>query len=97
MLNFAREVIAMRKASPALTLGGIAFARMDGPLVAFVREYEDEAIACVFNFSGEPQVFDHPTLSVADLLPLRNGEAELRGDSVGLSPYAACFLRLGQD
>ena len=37
------------------------------------------------------------TLSVADLLPLRSGEAELRGDSVGLSPYAACFLRLGQD
>ena len=90
-------MIAFRKASPAMTVGDIAFAQMDAPLVAFVREHEDEAIACVFNFSDQPQVFDHPTLSVADLLPLRTGEAELRGDSVGLSPYAACFLRLGQD
>lgn len=97
MLTFAREVIALRKASPALTRGGIAFAKMDAPVLAFVREHDEEAICCVFNFSDAPQVFDHPTLSVADLLPLRSGEAELRGDSVGLSPYAACFLRLGQD
>jgi alpha-glucosidase len=96
MLTFAREVIAMRQASAALRVGDIAFAEMDAPVVAFVREHGDEAICCVFNFSAEPQVFSHPTLSVADLLPLRSGEAELRGDSVGLSPYAACFLRLGQ-
>lgn len=96
MLSFAREVIAFRKTSPAMTVGDIAFAQMDAPIIAFVREHEDEAIACVFNFSDQPQVFDHPTLAAADLLPLRAGEAELRGDSVGLSPYAACFLRLGQ-
>ena len=46
------------------------------------------------NFSADPQVFAHPSLATADLLPLRTGEADLRGESVGLSPYAACFLRL---
>jgi len=94
VLSFSREMIAFRKATPAMALGGIAFAQMDAPLIAFVREHEDQAIVCVFNLSDQPQVFDHPTLSIADLLPLRSGEAELRGDSVGLSPYAACFLRL---
>jgi len=51
-------------------------------------------VVCVFNFSAEPQVFAHPSLERTELLPLRTGEADLRGGSVGLSPYAACFLRL---
>ncbi|WP_337185756.1 alpha-glucosidase family protein [Phenylobacterium sp.] len=94
MLAFAREMIAFRKASPALRRGDIAFAELDAPVLAFVREQDDEAVICLFNFSAEPQVFSHPTLASADLYPLRTGEAELRGESVGLSPYAACFLRL---
>jgi alpha-glucosidase len=93
-LTFAREMIALRRSMPALKLGDIAFAELDGPLIAFVREHEDQAVLCLFNLSGEPQVFQHPTLGAADLLPLRTGDADLRGESVGLSPYAACFLRL---
>ena len=94
VLAFARETIALRKAMPALSLGGIEFTETDAPLIAFVRRRGDQSIACLFNLSGEPQVFDDPMLEDAELLPLRSGEADLRGASVGLSPYAAVFLRL---
>ena len=63
-------------------------------LIAFVRRHGDQSVACLFNLSPDPQVFDDPMLEGAELLPLRSGEADLRGASVGLSPYAAVFLRL---
>ena len=79
-------------------LGGIEFLETDAPLIAFVRRHAgdggDTSIACVFNLSPDPQVLAAPALHGAELLSLRSGEADLRGDSVGLSPYAAAFLRL---
>jgi len=92
-LAFARAMIALRKATPALARGAIDFIETAEPLMAFARRRDGEEIVCVFNFSAEPQVFAHPSLADLELLPLRAGEADLRGDSVGLSPYAACFLR----
>jgi alpha-glucosidase len=93
-LNFARAMIALRKASPAMTLGDLAFVEAADPVLAFVREAGAERIACVFNLSAEPQAPDIAALQDADLLPLRAGDAELRGASLGLSPYAAAFLKL---
>lgn len=93
-LAFARAMIAFRKASPELRLGGIEFLEAEGPLLAFVRRRDGVSIACVFNLSAKPQVLADLAFSGAELLPIRTGEAELRGESVGLSPYAAAFLRL---
>ena len=94
VLSFARAMITLRKATPALKLGGIEFLEADAPVIAFVRRHEGESIACVFNLSGEPQVLADPAFDGAEFLPLRSGEADLRGESVGLSPFAAAFLRL---
>ncbi|PZQ62448.1 MAG: alpha-glucosidase [Phenylobacterium zucineum] len=94
VLSFSREMIAFRKATPALTVGDIAFLGVTEPLVAFVRRHGDDEVICVFNFGDTPQVFAHPSLERAELLPLRSGEADLRGGSVGLSPHAAAFLRI---
>ncbi|OHB27451.1 MAG: alpha-glucosidase [Phenylobacterium sp. RIFCSPHIGHO2_01_FULL_69_31] len=93
-LSFSREMIALRRATPALRLGAITFVATADPVVAFVRRHAGDEVVCVFNFGRDPQVFAHPSLERAELLPLRAGEADLRGGSVGLSPYAACFLRL---
>lgn len=93
-LAFSRMVIALRNATPALKLGEIDFVHTDAPLIAFTRRHGDDAVICVFNLSADPQVFAHPSLARADLLPIRTGEADLRGESVGLSPHAAVFLRL---
>ena len=93
-LAFSRAVIALRNATPALKLGDIAFVATEPALLAFTRDYDGETVVCVFNLSDTPQVFAHPSLANADLMPLRTGEADLRGGSVGLSPYAAVFLTL---
>jgi alpha-glucosidase len=93
-LMFARAMIGFRKASPAMRLGEIAFLDGTEPVLAFVREHDRERIACVFNLSAEPRVFEATALDGAELLPIRSGEADLRGGSLGLSPYAAVFLAL---
>jgi alpha-glucosidase len=93
-LSFAIAVIAFRKASAAMRLGEIRFLDLDGPILGFVREGGDERIACIFNFSGEPRFVSAPDVEGAQLLDLRAGDADLRGGSIGLSPYAAAFLKL---
>jgi alpha-glucosidase len=93
-LAFARAIIAWRKASPAMTLGDLAFLEAPDPVLAFVRTEGHERIACVFNLSDAPAAPTIPELEAAELLDLRTGDAELRGASLGLSPYAAVFLRL---
>jgi alpha-glucosidase len=93
-LAFARAIIAWRKASPAMTLGDLEFLDAPDPVLAFVRTHGDERIACIFNLSDVPAAPSIAELETAELLPLRAGEAELRGASLGLSPYAAVFLRL---
>jgi alpha-glucosidase len=93
-LAFARQMIALRKSSPALTLGDIEFLDPAGPILAFVRRHGDEAVACVFNLSDEPQFVDMPEVEGGALHPLRAGDADLRGGSLGLAPYAAAFVAL---
>jgi alpha-glucosidase len=94
MLSFARKMISLRKASAALTSGELAFLEAADPLLAFVRGQGDERVACVFNLSEAPVAPTLSDLAGAELLPVRAGEAELRGGSLGLSPYGAAFLRL---
>jgi len=92
MLTFARAIIALRKDSAALSRGDIAFLDTADPVLAFMRTAGDERIACVFNFSGAPVAPTIPALADAKLLPVGAGEAELRGASLGLAPYAAAVL-----
>ena len=93
-LAFAREMIALRKSSPAMTVGGLEFLETADPVLAFVRREGGEAIACVFNMSPEPRFLEEPAFEGAVLLMVRAGDADLRGGSIGLSAWAAVFLRL---
>jgi len=93
-LAFARAMIAFRKASPAMTVGGLEFLEVGEPVLGFVRREGGEAIACLFNLSADPQVASDPALEGAILLDLPAGEADVRGASVGLAPWSAAFLQL---
>jgi alpha-glucosidase len=93
-LNFARAMIDFRRDSAAMTVGELTFLDLPDPVLGFVRRDGDEAIACLFNMSAEPRFVDAPDLAGAVLLDVRAGDAELRGGSIGLSEYAAVFLRL---
>ena len=93
-LNFARAIIDFRRDSAAMTVGDLTFLDLPDPVLGFVRRDGGEAIACLFNMSAEPRFVDAPELAGASLLEVRAGDAELRGGSIGLSEYAAVFLRL---
>ncbi|MFC3067805.1 alpha-glucosidase family protein [Phenylobacterium soli] len=93
-LAFARQMIALRKGSSALSRGELAFLEAPDPVLAFVREDGAERIACIFNFSDNPAFPTLPELEGGELIATRAGDAELRGGSLGLSPHAAVFVRL---
>lgn len=93
-LAFARAMIDFRRHSAAMTAGELTFLDLADPILGFVRREGDEAIACLFNMSAEPRFVDAPELAGASLLAVRAGDADLRGGSIGLSEYAAAFLRL---
>jgi alpha-glucosidase len=93
-LRFARAMIDFRRGSQALTAGDLEILDLPDPVLGFVRRGEGEAILCLFNLSGAPRFVEAAALSGATLLDLRAGDADLRGGSIGLSPYAAVFLRL---
>jgi alpha-glucosidase len=93
-LAFSRAMIALRQGSAAMRLGELAFIDAPEPVLALVRAHEGKRIACVFNLADTPGFPTIPALEGAELLPVRAGDAELRGGSLGLSPYAAVFLHL---
>lgn len=91
-LAFARQMAALRKDSPALSFGEIEFLDTPDPVLAFVRRWEDEAVACVFNMSDEPRFVDLPQVEGGALHPVRAGDADLRGGSLGIAPWSAAFV-----
>ncbi len=93
-LNFARAMIEFRRDSAAMTAGDLELVDLPDPVLAFVRREGAEAILCLFNLGADPQFIEAPPLEGAALLELRTGDADLRGGSIGLSPWAAVFLRL---
>jgi alpha-glucosidase len=93
-LAFSRAMVGFRQGSAAMRLGELEFIDAPEPVLAFVREHAGERIACVFNLSDTPAFPTIPQLEGAELLTVRAGDAELRGGSLGLSPFAAVFLRL---
>jgi alpha-glucosidase len=84
-LAATRELLAARKASPALLHGSLTL--LPAPLLAFIREHEAEKIVCVFNLSGAEVVFDLP--APAKALPFAVGGAALSGTRLTLSPFSA--------
>ena len=54
VLHHYREVIAHRKANPALTRGKTTFLDLPEPILAFTRTAEDQVLTCIFNLSKEP-------------------------------------------
>ncbi|SNS54183.1 alpha-glucosidase [Noviherbaspirillum humi] len=53
VLNFAREVIKLRKSHPALERGAIRLLEAPEGVLAFERVFEGEKVVCVYNMSGD--------------------------------------------
>ncbi len=91
LLAFTRQIIALRKASPALRLGSVRACKADGALLRLERTHHgsdgSEHVVCLFNLSPEP----------IDTIEIPQGETLCSVNSVqsaGLGPYAALVVRV---
>jgi len=55
VMEFYKEVMAFRKANPAMTLGKTTFHDLPEPLLAFTRKADAQTMTFVFNLSKTPQ------------------------------------------
>lgn len=67
-LNFAKQVIAIRKASDALLLGELEFVDSESEVIAFVREFDGEKVLCLFNLSTQEKAFSSEFIATAETI-----------------------------
>ncbi|MEF3048915.1 alpha-amylase family glycosyl hydrolase [Pseudotabrizicola sp. L79] len=86
VLEFYREMLAYRRATPALRVGRTRFFDLPEPVLAFTR---DPGLGCVFNLSAKPVSMT----AEADLAGGPQHAAHLGGGRLTLGPNGFCFLR----
>lgn len=92
VLQAARAFLRWRGTQPALVEGAIRFLDAPEPVLAFVREYQGEALLAVFNLSAQPLAWTPP----ADIAPRWldvPGQSGI-GDDGRLPAHAAAFAEL---
>jgi alpha-glucosidase len=87
LLSLTRDLLHLRKQTPALRLGNCSIALADEVRLVLVREYDGERVTCVFNTGAE-----------AVKWPAQAGSGEVlaavNGATVGtLPPFGALILR----
>jgi alpha-glucosidase len=98
MLTFLRELLALRRSSPALSVG--SYSDVPSPardVFSYTREHNGERLLIVLNFSDEPRVFAMPSEPrqaefVLSTVPGRTGRVDLQ--NVELGPDEGVILRL---
>jgi alpha-glucosidase len=98
MLALFRQLLALRRASPALSVGGYTDVPSDAPdIFSFMREHEGERLLVVLNFSHEARVFsmqsgDGVAEVALSTVPGRGGQVDLA--NVELAADEGVVLRL---
>ena len=86
-----KRMLAFRRAHPALRSGAIRFLDAPRDVLAFVREGGGEAIACLFNFSGEAVRVALPASLKLNALDGHGFAGRLEGRAVELAGGDAFF------
>jgi len=93
VLNYARQILAMRRKSAALRLGAIQFLESENPILAFTRTLDTERLLCVFNLSADDVPFRHPNIAQGSAENIGSGRVTTAGEVLSLGPFACHFVR----
>ncbi|HLY04910.1 MAG TPA: alpha-amylase family glycosyl hydrolase [Rhizomicrobium sp.] len=93
-LSCARRLLAARRESDALRLGGIEFLDAPAPVLAFLRTCANDRVLCAFNMSADDVSFQSDLLRHAVPLPICTDESRIEGDVLAMNPYAAFFAHV---
>lgn len=88
VLNFAREMIALRKGRPELGRGTLRLLDAPEGVLAFSREHEGRSLLCLFNMDVEPKRFAAPRFG--KMVLGRHAGTDKRMVSLGVSGF--CFV-----
>ncbi|TVS04230.1 MAG: alpha-glucosidase [Rhodobacteraceae bacterium] len=86
VLNFYREMLALRRAEEELRIGEISFLDLPEPVLGFTR---GTGLICLFNLSAQKLAVDAP----APLTPLLTEGAEVMGTKVSLAENGFVIAR----
>jgi alpha-glucosidase len=93
VMAYYKEMIAYRKASPALSRGKTTFITLPEPLLAFTRRDANEVLTCVFNLSSKAQ-----TVPLKAAASIANGfAASINDDTLTLDGNGFAYLSHGAD
>jgi len=98
MLNYYRQLIAMRTSSPALSIGELVTTEdLHDALVLFERVHEDERLLIAHNIGTEALevMLDEAHHATGDVLYRSHADAEVRADgTLHLAPHASLVVAL---
>jgi len=98
MLNFQRRFIALRRATPQLTRGEIAFFDAPEPILALRRDLAGHvSVLAAFNLSDREVSFDWPATDGAAQMQIDGLPGSAQQGRVTLPPYGAWFGTLPAD
>ncbi len=94
MLNFYRNLLAWRKTHPALLKGRLKLLPADPQLLGYERRLDDDALLCVFNFSGKKARLPLPRGWADGVIDEGSGltGAEIRRGALVLEPWSGAVL-----
>ncbi|GGO64042.1 alpha-glucosidase family protein [Bowmanella pacifica] len=94
VLNSYRGLMRWRKQQPVLLFGDIHFIDSQEPVLAFIREWQEERILACFNLSDQTvdMALKHPIDGLIEGHGLLSGSAEQ--GRIHLPPYGCLFARL---
>jgi len=95
VLHAYRAMLALRKASHALTAGAFAFIEAVPGLLAFVRTSSEERLLCVYNFADREMNWTLPDgySGLEPVLPFDLG-AKVDGEQLSLTAHSAFIGRM---
>ena len=90
-LAWTRQLLALRRAYPALRTGDCHFIDLPEPLLAFDRVVEDRRVRCIFNLSPNTTTLNDPIVT-AGAVPLSRGHRRGRSGESILQPFGFCLI-----
>ncbi len=92
VLAWTRQVLALRRQHAALQFGDMSFLAAPESVLALLRTAADDTVLCLFNFGGEPAVWQECTGTRWQPLPGANKQPIAAGERVTLGAYEVRFL-----
>jgi maltose alpha-D-glucosyltransferase / alpha-amylase len=97
LLNWTKEMIRLRKATPEIGLGKYQILDVKAPAVLALRyDYEGETLVILHNFSDKPQTAELPLESSSKLIDLIGTADEPAAGRIALEGYGYKWYRLNR-